>query len=190
VTALFLFALLNPAAAGTESCSVWMVVNDPDPKGQNVRSEPKGTATVLGQFPGGTEITAIAAKDGWIQFKDPIAFEPDKGREWEPRTEGPQTGWLHAALLQTSLRDRWINEEKTSYFAVYPKPDATAKPLVEWKQGDPYSPGNDWDAVQTILDCHKGWLKAKIKDPKKPKTTHTGWIHPDNQCPNQVTTCP
>ena len=187
---LLMFTALSTAQAETEACSVSMWVNDPDPKGMNVRDAPNGKATVLGQFPQGTEFTAINAKGGWIQFKDPIAFEPEKGREWEPRTEGPQTGWLHGSLLHTSLRDRRKGDEQHEHFAIYPKPDDSLKPIVEWGHADQYSPGNDWAAVQKILDCHKGWLKVDLKDPKDKTTIHTGWIHPDNQCPNQVTTCP
>ena len=183
-------AAMHLAHAGPAPCSVWLWVSDPDPKGINVRAAPSGKSTILGQLPGGTEITAIGAKEGWIQFNNPIAFEPENGREWEPRTEGPQTGWLHGSLLKTSLRDRTKDGETDGSFALYATPDDTTGPIVRWANRDPYSPGNDWGVVRTVLDCSTTWLKVVLADPKDQTKTHTGWVHADNQCPSQVTTCP
>ena len=109
---LFLMSLFQLAQAADESCSLMLWVTDPDPKGLNIRATPDGSAKVIGTLPKSTEFTAINSKNGWIQFKKPIAFGPDL--PWVPITTGPLTG----------------------------------------------------------------------------KAAHTGWVHPENQCPNQVTTCP
>ena len=170
------------------TCSTMLWMNDPDPKGLNVRAEASSKAKVLGVLPQGTEFTAVAALDGWIQYEKPIAFDPEKGLEWVPLPEGPKTGWVFGGLVTTSLRNRWADGEETGHFAIYPKPDLSSTPLARWENSDPKDPANDNGTVEKILDCDGGWLKMQILDVDKKR--HVGWVHKDNQCPNQVTTCP
>jgi len=188
MSALFFFGLMYVAQADAEPCSLMLWVIDPDPKGLNIRAEAGGSAEVIGTLPKSTEFTAIGSKNGWIQFKDPIAFQPDKGLAWVPIKTGPQTGWVHGSLVTTSLRDRWIDPEKQGYFTVFTEPAETSKPVARWTHGEWWSPANEMPAIQKVLACHQGWLKVDLVDGKK--SPHTGWVHPENQCPNQVTTCP
>ena len=185
---LLLWGLIHVAQADAEPCGLMLWVTDPDPKGLNVREAPNGTAKVTGTLPGATEFTAINSSDGWIQFKEPIAFQPEKGLEWVPIKTGPQTGWVHGSLVTTSLRDRWTEEGKGGHFTVFTEPAETSAPVAMWTHGEWWSPSNDMPAIQKVLACHEGWLKVDLVDGKK--AAHTGWVHPKNQCPNQVTTCP
>jgi hypothetical protein len=184
-TLLFL-SLFHFAQAADESCALMLWVTDPDPKGLNIRATPDGSAKVIGTLPKSTEFTAINSKNGWIQFKKPIAFGPDM--PWVPITTGPLTGWVHGSLVTTSLRDRLTDDERGDHFAVYTEPAETSKRVATWPHGQWWSPANDMPAIQKVLACHGGWLKVDLVDGKK--AAHTGWVHPENQCPNQVTTCP
>jgi hypothetical protein len=185
---LFLLSLMSFAQASTEPCSLMLWVTDPDPKGLNVRSEPNASAKVVGTLPHATEFTAIQSNNGWIQFSKPIAFQPDKGLEWVPINTGPQTGWVHGSLVTTSLRDRWTKNMERGQFTVFSEPVLTSTPVASWNHGEWWSPSNDMPAIQKVLACKGGWLKVDLVDGKK--APYTGWIHPENQCPNQVTTCP
>jgi hypothetical protein len=185
MSVLLLPSLFLLAQAGDESCSLMLWVTDPDPNGLNVRAIPNGSAEVIGTLPKSTEITAINSKDGWIQFKKPISG-PEL--DWKPLTTGPQTGWVHGSLVTTTLRDRWTDDAEGGHFTVYTKPAEASKPVAKWTHGEWWSPANDMPAIQKVLACQKGWLKVDLVDGKK--AAATGWVHPKNQCPNQVTTCP
>jgi uncharacterized protein YraI len=188
MSALFFLGLLHVAQADAEQCSLTLWVTDPDPNGLNVRGGPSGSAKVIGTLPNATEFTAINSNNGWIQFKEPIAFQPENGLDWVPIKTGPQTGWVHGSLVRTSLRDRWTNPEEGGRFTVFTEPAETSKPVANWTHGEPTSPANDIPAIQVVLACHKGWLNVELVDGKK--IPYTGWVHPDNQCASQVTTCP
>lgn len=181
-------AATTSTSTTTSTCSITLWMNDPDPKGLNVRAEASSKAKVVGVLPKGTEFTAIGAKEGWIQYEKPIAYAPELGLEWEPLKDGPQTGWVFGGLVATSLRDGWPDGDEAGYFALYPKPDESATPTVRWEHSDPKNPGNESGTIETVLDCKGGWLKVEITD--RDKKLHTGWLHQDNQCPSQVTTCP
>ncbi|MBL4799541.1 MAG: hypothetical protein JKY50_19230 [Oleispira sp.] len=60
--------------------------------------------------------------------------------------------------------------------------------VVSWPHGQRWSSANDIPAIEKILACNKSWLKVVLEDGKQ--QAYTGWVHPDNQCPNQVTTYP
>ena len=71
---------LQIAKADTDQCNVRVWVSDPDPKGLNVRAEPKAKSKVLGTLPNSTEITLVSSKNGWFRFTKPVAFTPREGR--------------------------------------------------------------------------------------------------------------
>ena len=175
-------------ASKPSTCSTMLWMNDPDPKGLNVRAEASSKAKILGVLPQGTEFTAVAAQDGWIQYEKPIAFDPEKGLEWVPLPDGPQAGWVFGGLVTTSLRNRWADRTDIGHFAIYPEPSLSSTPLIRWESNNASNPANDNGTVEKILDCDGGWLKLQILDVDKKR--HVGWVHKDNQCPNQVTTCP
>jgi hypothetical protein len=105
MSGLIFIAFFHTAQASNESCSVELWVTDPDRKGLNISATPIGSAKVIGSLPNSTEFTAINSKNGWIQFKNPIAFQPEIGVEWVPITTGPQTGWVHGGYVKTAYRD-------------------------------------------------------------------------------------
>ena len=189
---LFFIGLLQTAQATTEACSVDLWVTDPDPKGLNIRATPIGSAKVIGSLPNRTEFTAINAKNGWIQFKTPIAFQPEIGVEWVPITKGPQTGWLHGGFVKTAFRYHWVLGEdgrgEGGQFTVFSEPSEQATPVATWKHSEDGSPVAHIPALQKVLACKGGWLKVDLVDGKE--KAYTGWIRPENQCPSQVTTCP
>ena len=185
---MFLFllpSLVFFAETNETSCDLTLWVSDPDPNGLNVRAAPSIGADVLGTLPTSAEFTAIESQNGWIQFKNPISGPGD----WEPLTAGPQTGWVHGSLVKTSLRHRSTEADKAGHFRLYASSSEDSETLHQWVAGqEAWSPGNDYHAVKRIWACKEGWLKVDLLDDQK--TTLTGWVHPENQCPNQVTTCP
>ncbi|MCJ8311946.1 MAG: SH3 domain-containing protein [Saccharospirillaceae bacterium] len=180
----------TPAAtpADPQLCSIRLWVIDPDPNGLNIRAQPNGSAKIIGTLPTGTEFTAIKSSNGWIKFKNPVAFAPQQGIDWEPITTGALTGWLHGSMVTTSLRNSWVDQENLDRFTVFEQPTQTSSTVASWTGRQWWSPANDIPAIQKVLACHGGWIKVDLIDGKN--TPHTGWIHRDNQCPNQVTTCP
>lgn len=177
---------LQIARAETDLCDARVWVSDPDPNGLNVRAEPKAKSKVLGTLPTSTELTLVSSKNGWFKFTKPVAFTPRERVDWEQLKSGPQTGWVHGSMITTSLRLRWDNERRENFFSVYSEPSQSSTVLKRWVGPD--SPGSDIDAVRMLFACSGGWLKMTVEDANK--TSKTGWVHSDNQCPNQVTTCP
>ena len=74
--------------------------------------------------------------------------------------------------MTTSLRNRHSDGEKTGNFPLYPNPHLSVSPTVRWESGDAKIPANESGTIEKVLDCYGGWL------------------HKENQCPSQVTTCP
>ncbi|MDP6931942.1 MAG: SH3 domain-containing protein, partial [Myxococcota bacterium] len=172
MSVLFLLGLLQVARADPVPCSLMLWVTDPDPRGLNIRDAPGGSAKVIGALPKATEFTAIGSSNGWIQFREPIAFQPDKGLEWVPIRTGPLTGWVHGSLVTTSLKDRWSDEGQGGHFAVYTEPAETSKRVATWTHGEWWSPANDMPAIKKVLACQGGWLKVDLVDGKE--SPHTG----------------
>ena len=192
MSVLFLLGLIHTAQARTEACSVdvWLVF--PCTPGHFISEAPDESAKVIGLLPLNTEFTAINSKNGYIQFKNPVAFQPELGVEWVPITKGPQTGWVHGGFVKTAFRDHWVSGEdgrgQSGQFTVFSEPSPDAKPVATWTSGEDGSPVAHIPALKKVLACKGGWLKVDLVDGKE--KAYTGWIRPENQCSSQVTTCP
>jgi len=145
-------------------------------------------ANRVGQLSKGTEFTVLAVKNGRMQFAKPTAFSEAQS-EWVPLLTGAQSGWVASALVFVDLGYRYPPDADAGEFVLYTQPDTQAAEVVRWGVFDDAVPRGDGEkGIVKFHDCHGGWLKVDLLDATK--TTHTGWLHPDNQCANQLTTCP
>jgi hypothetical protein len=154
------------ALAGEVPCNVGAIVNDPDPKGLNVRASPEGE--VLGQVPMDTQVHLAAARDGWVRIDHAWNAEDD-GRTWP-------LGWVHPSLLRTHLK----------HPADY-GPDRSAK-LSSSPNGMGTPIRVDPLPSVEVRECQDRWLKVELEWPDGDK--RTGWLASESHCPSTVTTCP
>ncbi|HUB84544.1 MAG TPA: SH3 domain-containing protein [Rhizomicrobium sp.] len=185
--ALFLFALPVAAHAdtGITKCDLSGYVNDPDPKGTNLRSGPSVTAPVIGHLPPqhddpdaqtniGAEFTIIGSKDGWLEIEN--ATDGPFNKDPTFRFKGP--AWISGALV-----DFTIGSNK-----MYSAPSYKSS-VVTALSGD--GPDGAWGpdsfGVKRVYGCSGHFADISGVTPTKIKKTYRGWI--GQTCSNQVTTC-
>jgi len=165
ICSLFLTSVSLPVYAFNKtSCNVGAYINDPDPKGLNVRLGPGTHYKVLKRLQsdhGVPPMIKVAAKHGlWFQITEAHNIETNL------IFKGP--GWVYAPLLATSTRST-----SGMHTALYRTPSKVS-PL---KHKIPAL------SQVTLLSCQGNWLKVQYKN-------QIGWLSPQEQCPNPVTTCP
>ena len=173
-TVLWIVALLIPIRlfAGEVACDIEAYVNDPDPKGANVRAEPNRDAKIIKRLPKDTMMTISKYKDGWF-YLDRVDAEAETMEAY------PVKGWIFGKLLGTSARhvDRVKTKEGRGAH-VYARPDKKSKIVG----------GFEAEAELQLLSCRGKWLEVQGTGIKK--KVLRGWIAPESQCPNPYTTCP
>lgn len=151
------------AATASITCDLDAFVTDGDPKGLNVRDAPtmKGS-TVLGQLPTTIDVTlhVVASQDGWFKF--------DQAEDIMGERAMPQAGWVSGTLLGTGVRN--YAPERT--YHLYSAASSTSSVV-----------GTPGEETVSLLACEGAWVKVK-------SGAGTGWLAPEAQCPNPVTTCP
>ncbi|MGC6494598.1 MAG: hypothetical protein ACON5B_17310 [Myxococcota bacterium] len=152
-----------PTPATPTPCNLDAFVTDGDPKGLNVRDAPttKGS-TVLGQLPTTIDVMlhVVASQDGWFKF--------DQAEDIMGERAMPQAGWVSGTLLGTGVK----NYGSLRTFHLYSAASSTS-PVV----------GTPGEETVSLLACEGAWVKVK-------SGAGTGWLAPEAQCPNPVTTCP
>ncbi len=154
----------NLKQSATTACDLYAYVIDPDPKGLNVRNAPNNTALIRGRLkPGenGVVVHVTAASANWLKIEDAEAMDDDN-----PVFEG--SGWVFAQMLATSIRS----------------PDAARTPIYKApsKQGGIVTKVPAEEEVK-LVGCRGGWAKVAYNGKE-------GWLPPESQCGNPVTTCP
>lgn len=156
------FPLIQPPQQN--SCQTGAFVIDPDPQGLNVRSGPSSKFKIVKvlptQQPDAAMLEISAAQQGWVKISE--VRKPSQ----ELLFKGP--GWVYAPLLATATRP-----SSQQRVPLYQAPQLNSKVLGLLK------------AYETVplLSCQGQWVKVK-------STKGAGWLAPENQCPNSVTTCP
>ncbi len=153
----------NRPADAQQICQISAYVIDKDPKGVNVRSGPGNDYKIVGNLPTTTiaVFADLAASQGsWVQLTK--AVDP------EEKVEFQGTGWVYAQLLGTTTRGYG-----TQGVSVYSSADTQSSVIGRI----PPSTG------VTLLGCDQKWALVDYQGTK-------GWIAPDAQCPNPLTTCP
>ncbi|HEY9840518.1 MAG TPA: hypothetical protein V6D23_08700 [Candidatus Obscuribacterales bacterium] len=169
---MLILAALLPGPAGWSrpeavvSCQTAAYVNDPDPRGLNVRSGPGKNFGVLVVLPTrqaepavkvNVDISGYSA--GWLR----LAQAWDLNRK--PLLRRP--GWVHASLLATSTRTG--PNQRVSLF-LQPDGKGLAARIPDLSE-------------DSLISCRGTWLEVSQGK------TH-GWLRQTDQCPLSETTCP
>jgi SH3-like domain-containing protein len=150
---------LTVAPAG---CNVEAYVVDSDPKGLNVRDAPGAQGRVVAVIP--------RDEDGTI-----VRLSASSANGWvqidRAETVGgtvvfDKKGWVSGNMLGTSTRGYGTKGVKLYAAARKGSAVGTAPPEGEVK----------------VAGCAGDWIKVKYKN-------LTGWLQPEDQCPNPVTLC-
>ena len=152
----------NNPADSQRTCRISAYVIDKDPKGLNVRSGPNNSSEIIGKLPTTTiaVIVDLAGSQG-----DWVQLTKAESPE---KIEFQGTGWVYAQLLGTSTRGYGSNG-----VSVYSSPSTQSSTIGRL----PKTTG------VKLLSCDQSWALVE-RDGLK------GWIAPDAQCPNPLTTCP
>jgi len=158
----------KPPAAPAD-CKVNAVVDDPNPKGLNIRAEPNGDAEVLGQIPKGVMLSLAGSQGSWVRFDK--AWDPENEKEYP-------NGWVAGGLLTTTLKT-------PAEYGPDTQPKLRKKPADDAETDDlPFEPMPEL----TVTGCDGNFLKVKAKVAKG--DVRVGWLGVDSHCGNPVTTCP
>lgn len=145
-----------------EVCNLEAYVIDPDPKGLNVRAAPDAKSAVLAVIPqdGDGTIVQIKASEG-------AWLQIATATTIEGRQVYKGKGWVYGPLVGTSTR--WEGRDHTLYTSANLK----SAPLGK-------IPG---EKELKLQGCSGAWPKVQWKSLQ-------GYLPPDQNCPNPVTTCP
>jgi SH3-like domain-containing protein len=147
---------------GAVSCSGSVYTVDPDPKGTNVRSSPRGNAPVVIVIPDDSESTVV---DLSASFEDWLLIHAARGVTSGFSFQGE--GWVHGSLLAVrAMHPSGWN------IPLYSKPDAKSS-VIKTIAGD---------TEVKLTGCKGDWMHVGIGALK-------GWLAPEDYCGNPVTTC-
>jgi SH3-like domain-containing protein len=148
-----------------KSCDIKGYVLDNDPNGLNVRATPDKSGKILRSLIKDEDeilldITAASGK-GWVKITNVWRSDDDD------LFKG--TGWVFATMLATITKG-------------YPNYDSPAKLYPSMSKKGKFLKQIPSESEVTILDCHGSWAKVSYKGT-------SGWLAPENQCGNPLTTC-
>jgi uncharacterized protein YgiM (DUF1202 family) len=150
-------------------CSVQAYVIDPDPEGLNVRSGPGKDFALIGRLPKGDqeiEVTISGSSDKWVQIDSAIRNE-----DTAPLIKSK--GWVYGPLLATQTRTRkYLRDPKAPVINVYAA--ASTQSTVVRKLPN--------ETQVKIIGCKGNWVQIQYNN-------ILGWLDPDSQCANTLTTC-
>lgn len=148
------------------TCDVYAYVTDEDPKGLYVREGPAGKTEALTSVPQNTIVHIVAVNDGWLRI-DGADFELSSGLN----RYNFKPGWVYHKHIGLGLRgEAYHSGTKTP---LHTRPDKASAEAGQTK------------ADQLMVgDCLGKWLYVIGSDGSG------GWLPPENQCPNPVTSCP
>lgn len=155
-------AIANNSAEGQQTCNISAFVIDKDPKGLNVRSGPSASQDIIGNLPTTTVgvVVDITASKG-DWVQLSKAESPDK-------VEFQGAGWVSAKLLGTSTRGYG-----TKGVSVYKSANNQSSVVGSIPP----------ETGVTLLGCSQSWALVEYEGTK-------GWIEPEAQCANPLSTCP
>jgi SH3-like domain-containing protein len=161
----------KPVTAPINTCSVAAYVVDPDPQGLNVRSGPGKEFNIIGKLPNAKQndvaVNISGSTGRWVEIDNAEIAE-----EGNPLTRGK--GWVFGPLLSTraTLRAYADTGDATPRVKVYSEP--VRKSAVSAKL--------PVDTEVKIIGCKGGWVQIQFK-------VIEGWLDPESQCANTLTTC-
>ena len=152
----------NNSAQGQQTCNISAFVSDKDPKGLNVRSGPGENHEIIGNLPTTTVavIVDITASKG-----DWVQLSKAESPE---KVEFPGTGWVYSQLLGTTTRGYG-----TKGVSVYQNSNNQSSVVGRIPP----------ETAVKLVGCSQNWALVEYVGTK-------GWIEPESQCGNPLTTCP
>lgn len=164
-----LFGLILSLALGfsaslraVEVCNLQAYVIDPDPKGLNVRSAPDAKSSVMAVIPQDSDGTIVAIKGSEGAWLQIALATTIEGRQ-----VFKGKGWVFASMLGTTTR--WEGRDHSLYASASLKSALVAKVSGEKEL--------------KLQGCSGAWPKVQWKSLQ-------GYLPPEQNCPNPVTTCP
>ncbi len=152
----------NNAASSQQTCQIRAYVIDKDPQGLNVRSGPGNDSKIIGNLPTNTigVIVNLTASQG-----DWVQLSK---AESPGKIAFQGSGWVYGQLLGTSTRGY-----NTKSVLVYADPSTQSSEIGRIPSA----------RSAKLLSCDQSWALVEYEGLK-------GWIAPDAQCPNPLSTCP
>lgn len=163
--------IANTAVLSTKPnnrCDVWAFIIDTDPTGLNIRSAPK--KEIISRIPyndyqGFTSIHIIDAKEGWLRI--------DQWEDSYTTVTVNKEAWIYGKLMGT-----FVKGYQQGWAYAYANPSKTAQTQGRFLG----------ERGVSILGCKDEWLLVEGDSTENQKIE--GWLPPEEQCPNAITTCP
>ncbi len=149
----------------TYPCDCDAYVIDTDKNGLNVREKGDKQSTIAGKIPFDADGTMVHLKrsstSGWLTVSE--------ATNMDNRVVLKKEGFVFAQKLGVSIAGYQLG-----------KADIFEKPTMQSRVVHTFLSGTD----VIILDCKGKWLKVQ-----HPQRKVSGWLRPEDQCPNPATTC-
>lgn len=155
-------AITQNSSSNQRSCQIAAYITDKDPNGLNVRSEPNSQSKIVDTLPTNNlgVIVDLTAAQG-----DWVQLSKAESPE---KLEFQGSGWVYAPLLGTSTRGY-----STKSVSVYQSANNQTKAIGRIPS----------QRSVKLLSCDRDWALVEYQGLK-------GWIEPESQCANPLTTCP
>lgn len=148
-------------------CDAEAVVNDPDPRGMNVRSGPGSTFKVIGNLPNadvnGIGVHITGAQGDWVR----IDRADEQGGDPADRTFFKGVGWVYGPLLFVDGVGGLEGGTK-----LYQEPSTKSRVVARMPA----------DSGAAVRGCRGKWLYLEYKKQR-------GWAAPGTTCSSALTTC-
>jgi SH3-like domain-containing protein len=142
-------------------CEIQAIVADKDPKGLNVHKQPDGRSPIVAKIPKAAYGTIVTI----TQTRGSWA-RLSEATDADTSATQPLSGWVYLPLLCTGVAGDGN---------LYERPDPQSRVIGQIPSNVGESPN--------LIRCQEGWVLVKYRK-------LTGWLSPDDQCPNPLTTCP
>lgn len=161
-------AAAQKGPAAVVPCDVRAYVNDPDPKGLNVRSGPGTQHSIIGNLPNqqaeGIEVHITGSSGDWVRIDRAV----EQGGEGE-RTFFSGAGWVYAPSLGVDGVGGFDPPGTPLYQGATKRANIVARLPVE-------------GGGAKVRGCRYGWTQVEYKGRR-------GWAAPDTLCVSALTNC-
>ena len=149
-------------------CDVWAFVIDTDPIGLNIRSAPQReivSRIPYNDYEGFTSVHIIDGKAGWLRI--------DQWKDFATTVKVNKEAWIYGKLVGT-----FVKGYQQGWAYAYAAPSKTAQTQGRFVG----------ERSVNLLGCKDEWLLVEGDSTANQKIE--GWLPPEEQCPNAITTCP
>jgi len=168
-----------PPAQAADTCSGRAYLTDPDPKGTNVRAEPRADAPIIGRLPPllkltdvdtvGVEFEMSDTRNGWLLIRNAERDDPN-GRS---RTFAI-AGWVWGGLISMTAGDGRLRSGLSE-----------EAPVLAWLMDRDKGWGPDSFEIKIVHACAGLFAEVTVAPPSGKRMR--GWI--GHFCSSQLTTC-